>query len=113
MFCNRQSHRTWQLVAGTLHIIIEGEFRIKLGINVFKLLWFCRVSLCLWLLCQSPALSLINISRISFHILGQPVFLIRYHTISEPDAIAEIAIKDLAQQANIVLFQVLDRKSDV
>ena len=107
MLSDRQSHRTWQLVAVTLHIIIEGEFRIKLGVNVFKLLWFCRVILYLWLLCQSLALSLINISRISFHILGQLVLLIRYHPISETDAITEIAMQDLAQQANIVLFQVL------
>ena len=40
MFGNRIAYRTWQLVAGTLHIVVERELRIKLRIDVFGLLHF-------------------------------------------------------------------------
>ena len=65
MLSNRQSHRTRQLIALTLYIIIECKLRIELGINVILLKSLRNDTLGLSLLRFSVALSNLFVSRIS------------------------------------------------
>ena len=101
MFGNRIAYRTWQLVAGTLHIVVERKLRIKLRIDVFGLLHFRLFGL------YTSLLSHIHIIRIGFENNGLLVFQVGNDTVSQSYSLTEVTLQHLAQQVHIVSLQIL------
>ena len=105
MLGNGHAHRAWQLVAVALDIVVEGEVRVELGVDLLRTRGVEHRGALV-----GPAAGgglLHGIGHVGGNVLREVVLLVGHYMVGQVDAGPETLLQYRAQQPDKLLFKIV------